>query len=270
MSMDKKEHTFAILAYKESPYLVECIDSIKRQTMPSEVFIATSTSSQFLDRISRKSNIALYVNTAQEGIASDWSFAYKKARSKYLTLAHQDDIYLPQYTQQCIAKTRRHNDCLIVFPDYFELINGGKKGLSVKLAIKRLLLLAFFLKPSIRSCLIRRLVLSFGTPIQCSSVMYHKDAIGDFEFSKNFRCNMDWDAWLRLAQKKGSFVFVNQKLMCHRLHKDSQTYRMIVKKDRQKEEQLIFERLWPKSIARLLSCLYSHASHLYKKIGEEC
>ena len=37
------DHTFAICAYKESPYLEECIKSLKNQTIKSNILIATST-----------------------------------------------------------------------------------------------------------------------------------------------------------------------------------------------------------------------------------
>ena len=41
-------HTFAICAYKESPYLEECITSLMEQTVKSEIFIATSTPNKLL------------------------------------------------------------------------------------------------------------------------------------------------------------------------------------------------------------------------------
>ena len=42
------DHTFAICAYKESPYLEECIKSLKNQTIKSNILIATSTPKELL------------------------------------------------------------------------------------------------------------------------------------------------------------------------------------------------------------------------------
>lgn len=43
-------HTFAICAYKESPYLEECIiHHLWNQTVKSEIFIATSTPNKYID-----------------------------------------------------------------------------------------------------------------------------------------------------------------------------------------------------------------------------
>ena len=42
------DHTFAICAYKESPYLEECIKSLKNQTIKSNILIATSTPTDYI------------------------------------------------------------------------------------------------------------------------------------------------------------------------------------------------------------------------------
>ena len=44
-------HTFAICAYKESPYLEECIQSLMNQTVKSDILIATATPSKYIDDI---------------------------------------------------------------------------------------------------------------------------------------------------------------------------------------------------------------------------
>ena len=74
---------------------------------------------------------------------------------------------------------------------------------------------------------------------------------------------MDWDAWLRLSQRTGKFIYLKQKLMLHRIHRDSQTMLQIKKKVRQKEDEIIFERLWPKPLAKYLSKIYSFGLKLY-------
>ena len=41
--MSKTNHTFVICAYKESPYLEECIQSLQAQTVSSQILMVTST-----------------------------------------------------------------------------------------------------------------------------------------------------------------------------------------------------------------------------------
>ena len=92
---EKKEqlgfHTFAICAYKDSPYLEECMASVKRQSCSSEVICCTSTPSPYISRLAEKYGIPLYVREGKSGIREDWLFAYEKAGGKFVTIAHQDD-----------------------------------------------------------------------------------------------------------------------------------------------------------------------------------
>lgn len=49
--------------------------------------------------MAEKYNIKLYINTGKSGITEDWNFAYSKTTTKYVTIAHQDDVYLPLYSK---------------------------------------------------------------------------------------------------------------------------------------------------------------------------
>lgn len=42
------DHTFAVCAYKESPYLEECLASLVRQTVSSNRIIVTSTDNDYI------------------------------------------------------------------------------------------------------------------------------------------------------------------------------------------------------------------------------
>lgn len=260
---NKSNHTFAILAYKESPFFEQCILSLQKQTVASEIFISTSTPSDFVYRLANKYHIPVIVNQNCNGIASDWSFAYKNCTTRFVTLAHQDDIYLPEYVEACLAASKDFKDNLITFTDYIDSINDVNKYITLPHFIKYLLLIPFLLKRSISSFFLRKAIISFGTPIQCATVMYHKEYIGSFEFAKDLQCNLDWEAWIRLSKQKGKFIFINQKLLCHRMHKESQTYSQIKNKGRKKEERMILNHLWPPPLAKLISEIYSIGSKLY-------
>jgi glycosyltransferase involved in cell wall biosynthesis len=218
----KADHTFVIPAYNDSPYIEQCILSLLSQTLKGEILITTSTPSEFIKNISKKYNIELIVNERQEGIAGDWSFSYNNCKTKYVTLAHQDDIYYPDYVSGCVSLAEKNSDSLIVFTDYAELSDRGLSCNNINLLIKKLILNFYFLFKSCLSCrLIKRLMLAAGSPVCCPSVMYNRENIGHFEFNKLFKINPDWDAWLRLAEYKGGFAYTRKRLVAHRLHGDS-------------------------------------------------
>ena len=89
--MDK--HNFVICAYQESPYLEECIRSLTKQTIQSPIRMVTSTPCEYIKTMAEKYKIPLYVNEGEGGIAQDWNFAMSQCNAKYVTIAHQDDIY---------------------------------------------------------------------------------------------------------------------------------------------------------------------------------
>ena len=65
----REKHTFVICAYKESRYLEECIISLKKQTVKSEILMVTSTPNAFISGMAEKYNIPLIVNEGEIGRA---------------------------------------------------------------------------------------------------------------------------------------------------------------------------------------------------------
>jgi len=257
MAIPTNDHTFVVLAYKESPYLEACICSLLKQTVKGHIIICTSWPSVFLENISEKYKIPLMINPVKKDIARDWSFAYQACQTKYVTLAHQDDIYEQSYTRQCL-EALSINDGLIAFTDYFEWDKQGIRGLSLTMAVKRLILLFFFLfKKPLSSIFLKKKMLSVGSPVCCPSVMYNKGRIGHISFHSDYAINMDWAMWLRLAIMKGAFVHVAERLVLHRIYSDSATSEGLKDRKRQNEDLRIFRQIWPQRFARLISTLYS-------------
>ena len=58
-----KKHTFVICAYKESPYLEECIQSLKKQEKASELLLVTSTPCEYIENICNRHEVPMKVNT---------------------------------------------------------------------------------------------------------------------------------------------------------------------------------------------------------------
>jgi hypothetical protein len=252
-----REHTFVVMAYGDSPFLPECLDALLRQSVPSAICIATSTPSDYLRHQARRIGAPLYVTESGRGIAHDWNFALRQAKTKYVTLAHQDDLYAPDYTKKCLDKIQRFPNALICFTDYTELVGNLERRVNLLLTVKRCMLHFFMPFQRVKTRFWKSRLLSLGCPIAAPSVLYHLDNLGDFQFSPEFSVNMDWDAWSRIALLRGDFIFVPEKLMQHRIHPDSATTQGIAARRRQEEDARIFRRFWPSPIARLLLQCYA-------------
>lgn len=254
-----QNHTFVIPAYKDSPYLESCIKSLINQSIKSEILIATSTPSLYLEQIAKKYNLAYFINSAPSAIASDWNFAIDKAKNTLITIAHQDDIYEPNYAEtilKTIEKNKKEN-ILIVFTNYADLINDKARSFSTNAFIKGILLFPFKFSSIIKNKFLKRFVLMFGDPICCPTVTINLNAIKyQFRFSNNYSCALDWLAWLDLAKEDGAFLYIDKKLVNHRIHPESETTNQINNGRRQQEELQIFELLWGKTIAKLMVKAY--------------
>ena len=84
-------------------------------------------------------------------------------------------------------------------------------------------------------------------------------ALGEFRFSRDFRCSLDWDAWERLSRERGSFVGTPETLLLHRIHPDSETTRQLENSARRGEDLRMFRRFWPDGPAQILARLYAHS-----------
>ncbi len=107
MEFSAKDHTFAICAYGESPFLRECIESLLGQTIKTRIIMASSTDNRQIRGLAEEYGIPLYINHGPAGIANDWNFAYHHSKTKLVTLAHQDDKYRPEYVERMLKSVSR-------------------------------------------------------------------------------------------------------------------------------------------------------------------
>ena len=255
--MNFDNHTFAICAYKESRYLEECTNSVLNQKEKSKVIICTATPNEYISNLANKYNIKLFVRDGKPGIQEDWNFAYSCADTKYVTITHQDDIYCEEYGKKIHEYINENKKQIILFSDYREIKNGEVIPLTVNLKIKKVML--FPLRASIfrGSKVIRRMILSLGSPICCPAVTYNKEINGDKVFTSEMKCSLDWDTWYKLSKKEGQFVFIKDELVYHRIHEESETTNSIENNVRQQEDYTMFKKFWPGFIAKFLSKMYN-------------
>lgn len=251
------ELTFAVCAYQDSPYLEEAVRSVKAQSVPVQVLIATSTPSDYIRGIAEKYGVAYHVNPERKGIAADWNFALSCARTPYVTIAHQDDVFLPEYAERVMKKLNAHPDALICFTDYGDLLPDGKiHRRRFYLLVKRLLLWAFYLKNSWNSRIMKRSAVVFGNAICCPSVTYNLSNLDGVRFDDSYSVNLDWAMWLKLTELPGTFCYVPEPVMAHRIDEKMETAAAIADNRRRDEDYRIFSACWGPFAAKLLMLAY--------------
>jgi len=247
-------HTFVICTYKDSEYLDDLLASLFAQTVRSDIVIATSTPTDRIFNTAERNDLDVCVNPEAEGIGSDWTFAYSLADTDYITLAHQDDIYEPEYTKKTLAGFQKAKNPIIVYTNYYELRPEGRVNENRLLKVKSLMNTPIGAFPGSR--FVRNRVFSMGCPISCPSVAYNKKRFPEFSFERNMKTNLDWDAWYRLAKEPGEFVYIKERLIGHRIHENSETTSGIGSGARSAEDLTMFKRYWPDGIARFIHRYY--------------
>lgn len=248
-------HTFVILAYKESPHLEDCIKSLVVQKNKSKIIIATTADNKYIRGLAKKYELEVKVGE-HTNIGGDFDFAVNSGDTELVTVAHQDDIYEPDYSEKITKAYEKSPNSVIIFSDYYEIRNGKKVFSNTNLKIKRILLHDFYIKKSVKSKFFKRNALRFGNAICCPAVTFVKKKCPKEIFTSDFVCNVDWHAWEKLSKVDGDFTFVPEKLMGHRISEESTTTDIIKQGIRTKEDLEIFLRFWPRWIAKFFTKIY--------------
>ncbi len=251
------DHVFAVTAYKESPFLGDCLDSLMAQTVHSRVIITTATPNAHIEEQASKYSVPLVVNPGAPGIGSDWNFAVATANAPFVTIAHQDDTYCPNYAEHARLLLEASKHPLIFFSNYGELRDSKQVDDNRLLSTKRKMLAPLKSGRFAGSQFVRRRILSLGSAICCPSVTLACRNLPDPIFIAGMKSNLDWDAWARIADYQGDFLYDDAILMYHRIHKGSETTAIIEDGERGQEDFEMFRRFWPAPIAHAINRIYS-------------
>ena len=233
----KNLHTFVVLAYKESPYLEECLKSVLNQKYKSKVVIATTTDNDYIRALAKKYKIDVIVGK-HTNIGGDFDFAISIGKTELVTVAHQDDIY---------------------DSNYYEIRNDKKVYSNINLVIKRILLFPLRGHKIAKFKFIKRWGIRFGNGICCPAVTFVKKNCPKEIFSSDYKCNVDWFAWEKLSKLNERFIYDKGKLMGHRISEESTTTDIIKSGIRTKEDYEIYCKFWPKIIAKILTKVYKNS-----------
>lgn len=263
------KHTFAICAYNDSPYLEDCIVSLKNQAVKSNIIICTSTPSTFISGLSEKYGIRLYVRDGESSLKDDWNFAaetaVKETGAELVTIAHQDDIYERNYTRALSKAVRIYPDITVFCTRYRTIDKDGKLIHGKAERVKRVLRCLLRMRRLADKRFIKRSALILGNGICCPSCTYNVSSIGLPIFKNSEHFVIDWETLLRLAGEPGRFVCVERELMDYRIHDGAETKKNIANHNRENEEYSVFKSIWPKPAAWLLMRFYKLSYSAYTK-----
>ena len=249
------DHAFVVLGYGKSPFLGHALASLAAQTLQSRIVIATSTPNDQIAQAAAAFGAPLLVNRIRDGIGADWNFALEATDARFVTLAHQDDVYFPRFLERSLSALNETGAALS-FTGYQEIDDCGAPRTSRISGVKHAIEAVFLGRARIVSDIRLRAFLSFGNPLPCSSVTYDRAALKGFRFSTHFRSNLDWDAWWRLMAAGERFAHVAERLVGRRHNALTETAALTRAGVRAAEDAQMFRRAWPRPVADALHLAY--------------
>lgn len=263
-SYTENDFTFVICTYKKCKYLEEAIQSLINQTKKANILISTSTPNDYVQNIARKHNIEVFINK-DGGQIKDYNFALSIAKTELVMLMHQDEVLDKHFVEKVIYGLNHAKKPIIAFTDYKEMHNNkiDKKD-STMVKIKRLMLIPAKNKFLMSKKFGKRLIQRFGDPITHPTVVNVKKELPDPVFREQYKASMDWDLWERMSRQDGSFVYIDEVLLYHRMNEDNQTVKLLQTTNARYNDELeIFKRFWPSGIAKLLMKFYKKSDKYY-------
>lgn len=257
-----KPHAFAICAYKDSPYLESCIRSLKAQTIKSDILLCTSTPSPFIREMGEKHGIPIYIRRGESSIRDDWNFAYQKADARFVTIAHQDDLYQKDYVKKLLECEKKYPDMTVFTGGYAVVKEDRLSGFEPVEFIKRFLRLPLRFHRISHLSWVKKSALMFGNSICCPACAYNKEMLGEPLFTSPCRFALDWDTLYKLADLPGRFICVERPILFYRVHEEATTKACIADNSRAKEEAEMFLKMWPEPVVKVLM-------HFYRKAYKE-
>jgi len=256
-------HTFVVCAYKESGFLDDTVSRLVSQTVKSRVLISTSTPNAHIDAVAERYGLEVRINPDGGTSAKDWNFAYTQAETDYITLAHQDDVYEPSFTELTLKALDDAKNPALAYTDYYEIRHKDNDSVGERvddnkiLRVKRKMLRA--IDVANRSRWLRHRVLSFGYPMSCAGTTYVKRRFPEINFIPDWHNSHDWEAVIRLASEDGEFLYIRDPLLGHRIYLESQTTNTIGSGIRYGEDLACFRHYWPEPIANAIMKQYAKA-----------
>lgn len=257
-------HTFAVCAYKESPYLEKCLSSVVNQKEKSNVIICTPTPNEYIKGIAEKYNVKLFVNPdSNSDMQGSWNFAMTCAETDYVTICHQDDYYSEKYYQE--VKSSLKSDLLYLHTGYSDVIESKGQSIvkvSKNALFKRMIHLFFANNWQSNKIFFKKWDLRFGNSVCCPTCTYNKSNLTHPVFTSKLTHGVDWDLYINMACRQGRVTYVRKQLVYKRTHLEAQTLTDIQTGVRKKEDILLYSRMWPKPIAKVFQMLLTKFYYL--------
>lgn len=234
--------TFAIPCRNAGPHLRPLLESlVAQQRQDFELLLVDDASTDGSAELARSvvgDRISIHRNDRPLGIGGNWNRCIALTKTPLLCLAHQDDVYRPEYLSVMSAALEARPRASVAHCRAFTLDAAGREFVAPTERYKD----RFWKGHSRRGAPALYASLLAGNWIVAPSALFRTQALREAGgFAEHLRFVLDWELWLRLLRAGAELVGVEDRLVGYRRHEASATAAEERSHNRYKEEHEVGE-----------------------------
>ncbi|MBL9076296.1 MAG: glycosyltransferase [Planctomycetes bacterium] len=211
--------TFAIPCRDAGPFLRPLLQSLLAQTQADFSLVlvddGSTDGSADLARAVAGDRITVHRNERALGIGANWNRCVELAATPFVCLAHQDDVYAPDYLRRMLAALHERPDAGLA---HCRATAIDAAGAPFESPAERFKDHFWHHRPGVdRAAHYERLWR--GNFVCCPSVLYRTEALRRVgPFRADLRFALDWEQWFRFLRAGFGIVDVDAELLHYRRH----------------------------------------------------
>lgn len=244
--------SFAIPYYDNPQYLIEAIDSVRRQTVADWELVVVDDAGPAPAREQVEAigdpRITYTRNAANLGLARNWNECIRLSRAPLVTVLHSDDRLLPTYAERVLDAARVHPAAAAVFTDVNIIGTDGKPTVTIPDLAKRVVRRPPYDHDVVGDRGMAGLLV--GNYILCPTLCMRAAIIGPDPFDPQWRFVPDLDFTVRQLLAGRSLRAIREPLLEYRRHTGSQTSSLTSDSSRFAEELRFSRQMAGEAVAR--------------------
>ena len=214
--------TFAIPCRDAGPFLEPLLESLLAQTRQDFTLLLVDDASRdgSVERARRVAGerLAIHRNEPARGIGGNWNRCVELSATPFVCIAHQDDVYAPDYLARLVAALEARPDAGMAHCRAGAIDAAGAPIASPAERFKE----HFWSHAPGRDRAAHYQRLWRGNFVCCPAVTYRREALAAVgPFATDLRFALDWQYWFRMLRAGWGIVDVPDLLLHYRRHDDA-------------------------------------------------
>ncbi len=233
--------TFAIPCFNGAAHLRPLLESLLAQTrVDCHLLLVDDGSTDDSLALARRvvgTRLEVVQNNSSLGIPGNWNRCIEHARTEFICLAHQDDVYAPDFASSMLAALATNPRAAAA---HCRMRTIDARGEPLRSAQERYKQRFWRALPAVESSAQSLQRLFAGNFVGCPTLVYRACAVAEIgAFDAQYRFAPDWEWLLRALSKDWQLVAVPRDLVAYRRHPEQATQRAVASLQRYREEHAL-------------------------------